>query len=791
MLFKETLAVIFLWAVFPVDGRESRGHISVVLLGATGDLAKKYLWQSLFQLYVDEATNGHTFTFYGAAQKEPEVGRKQMFDPLRNLACSPEVPPNRCAVLKDQFLKLTEYHQLKGEDDYARLNQGIQTSLAQEELVETGRIFYLSVPPFAYAEIARHINSSCRPPSGAWLRVVLEKPFGHNLLSAQQLAEELAAVFREEEIYRVDHYLGKQVVAHILPFRNQNREKLDPLWNRHHVERVEIVLKETVDVKNRTEFYEQYGVLRDMHQNHLTEILMCLAMELPANLTNSEEVLRSKLGAFSSLRSLEKNSAVIGQYAAYSTHVREELQKGQDYFTKTPTFAGVLVHLDNLRWEGVPFVLTSGKVLDERASYVRILFRNQAHCVQTESAWEAGRSYCKPKQIVFSIGGGELNSPAILVSRNLFRPAMPRGAWKEFSDRPQLRLWGQSLSDYHVYVPATQRDAYPFLLSAIFHGRKESFITTENLLASWAFWSPLLDQLSRELPRLYPGGPENGALLDFEMIGKEVAFLTRETLEVIDAENKHTANQFQTLLSSFRESRLVTAWPDDLVGRLASDIETTALDAIRRRGEFHLALSGGSSPLALFRQLSRHHYGFPWKQTHLWMVDERCVPLADPESNFGHLHHHLLRHIRIPYFNIHPMPVHLNRRLCVEGDRGPELYTNEIGALVANSSFDLILLGMGTDGHTASLFPYSAGLEGDQDVIFAESPAKPHQRMTVTLSLINKARQVSILVMGKSKHETVSIVSRSGNDAEKWPISGVKPQKGQISWYIDYEALMG
>lgn len=211
MFFKETVVVLLLWGIFPTETRESRGHISVVLVGATGDLAKKYLWQSLFQLYVDEVTNGHTFTFYGAAQKDPDAGRKLMYDPLKNLACSPEVPPNRCAVLKDQFLKLTEYHQLKGEEDYASLNQGIQTSLAQEELVETGRIFYLSVPPFAYAEIARHINSSCRPPPGAWLRVVLEKPFGHDLLSAQRLAEELATVFREEEIYRVDHYLGKQV----------------------------------------------------------------------------------------------------------------------------------------------------------------------------------------------------------------------------------------------------------------------------------------------------------------------------------------------------------------------------------------------------------------------------------------------------------------------------------------------------------------------------------------------------------------------------------------------------
>ncbi|XP_060115345.1 GDH/6PGL endoplasmic bifunctional protein [Heteronotia binoei] len=792
MFFTATLSALFLLGVLPSVARERHGHISVVLLGATGDLAKKYLWQGIFQLYLDEANNGHTFTFYGGALAELKKGQKLMFDRLKRLTCPPDVTPDRCAMLKDQFLRLTQYHQLKTVEGYAALSEEIATVLHQEDLEEAGRIFYFSVPPFAYAEIARHINSSCRPPPGAWLRVVLEKPFGHDLKSAQQLADELKMFFREEEMYRVDHYLGKQAVAHILPFRDQNRHHLDPIWNRHHIERVEIVLKETVDVKNRTSFYEEYGVIRDVHQNHLTEALLFLTMELPANVSCSEDVLRSKLRTFQSLRGLDKRSAVIGQYEGYSSHVREELQKGPNYFSRMPTFAGVLIHLDSLRWEGVPFILTSGKVLDERIGYVRILFKSRAFCTQNETAWDTASSPCKRKQIVFYIGHGALDSPAVLVSCSLFKPVMPQDGWKAISDRPGLHLFGQPLSDYYAYVPVKERDPYAVLISRIYHGKKDSFITTENLLASWEFWSPLLDSLAGELPRLYPGGPQNQHLLDFEMAGGEVSFVVKEALEVMGAKDGQTPDQYRTLQSRFRQNQLVTAWPEELISRLASDMEAAATSAVERAGQFHLALSGGSSPLALFKQLVAHHYGFPWKHTHLWLVDERCVPLTDPESNFRNLHDHLLQHVRVPYYNIHPMPVHLNRRLCVEDDKGPELYASEITALVTNGSFDLVLLGVGIDGHTASLFPQSlAGLEGSPEVVLTESPVKPHQRMTLSLPLINKAKRVFVLVMGKSKHDIVTLVSRVGQEPKKWPISGVNPSSGHIAWYVDYEALFG
>lgn len=216
-IWKMLVAAMCLALLGCLQAQEFQGHVSIILLGATGDLAKKYLWQGLFQLYLDEAGKGHSFSFHGAALTAPQQGQKLMDKALESLSCPEDLAPIRCDELKGQFLQLSQYRQLKTAEDYQTLNKDIETQVQQDGLWEAGRIFYFSVPPFAYADIARNINSSCRPHPGAWLRVVLEKPFGHDHLSAQQLASELGSFFQEEEMYRVDHYLGKQVSCSLEP----------------------------------------------------------------------------------------------------------------------------------------------------------------------------------------------------------------------------------------------------------------------------------------------------------------------------------------------------------------------------------------------------------------------------------------------------------------------------------------------------------------------------------------------------------------------------------------------
>lgn len=195
------------------------GHVSVVIVGGTGDLARKYLWQGFFELYVSQVGSGNTFSFYAGGLSPVDQATPVLFEILKEAFCLKHISEERCAVLKEQFLRLAQYRQLKTLEDYQELAKHIEKQLQEEGMAEAGRLFYLSVPAFAYADIADKINNSCRPTSGAWLRVVLEKPFGHDLRSAQVLASQLGNSLKDEEMYRIDHYLGKQVrKSHTLCF---------------------------------------------------------------------------------------------------------------------------------------------------------------------------------------------------------------------------------------------------------------------------------------------------------------------------------------------------------------------------------------------------------------------------------------------------------------------------------------------------------------------------------------------------------------------------------------------
>lgn len=192
-------------------GAQSLGHVSVVIVGGTGDLAKKYLWQGFFHLYASQVSSGYSFSFYGGGLLPKDKATPFLFEALKAVVCPRELSVERCALVKEQFLKLAEYRQLKTSEDYQALGKHLTEQLRQEGIVEAGRLFYLSVPAFAYADVAEKINS-CRPTDGAWLRVVLEKPFGHDFSSAQLLSTQLGASLKDNEMYRIDHYLGKQVM---------------------------------------------------------------------------------------------------------------------------------------------------------------------------------------------------------------------------------------------------------------------------------------------------------------------------------------------------------------------------------------------------------------------------------------------------------------------------------------------------------------------------------------------------------------------------------------------------
>ena len=253
----------------PVTSRNSCG-VTFVLLGSTGSLARLYLWPALFKC--------HSFTLlhqnqckliiFGASRQSFTDKQEIWKDITSDINCE---GVDVCAETLSHFRRDTHFIQIRSHEDYTLLQQQIQQLYFDHGLKEVGRVFYLAMPPSGYQKVLQNVHQYARPKAGVWLRVVLEKPFGSDLTSAKLLASEISEYLSKEEIYRVDHYLGKFGVQQILPFRLQNSALLSPAWNKDSVQFVEVVMKERLDVKGRSKFYDSYGVIRDVFQNHLTE----------------------------------------------------------------------------------------------------------------------------------------------------------------------------------------------------------------------------------------------------------------------------------------------------------------------------------------------------------------------------------------------------------------------------------------------------------------------------------------------------------------------------------------
>ncbi|PIK38140.1 putative GDH/6PGL endoplasmic bifunctional protein [Apostichopus japonicus] len=661
---------------------------NVVLIGATGDLAKKYLWQGFFNLFRGVKQNSLDLHFTGGTRLPFNTGNEQLTKILQD-SVNCQARDEECLDSLHAFLDRVDYAQLKTADHYRDLCTSLTDGASSRR--EEGRIFYLSVPPFAYPEIVEHINQVCRPPDPrTWLKVVLEKPFGSSLNSAQELSVQLSKHLKEEEIYRIDHYLGKPGVRTILPFRHSNRDVLDPLWNHKYIDYIEIAMKETLDVKGRLSFYDKYGVIRDVMQNHLTEILGLVAMEIPNDL-NPASVQKSKVDLFKDVLPVTSSQSVIGQYENYAREWMEETNQNPGNVTFTPTFAASILFINNQRWRGVPFVLMSGKKLLEKLSYVKVVFKNQAVC-PTSVSWRKD-SNCEAKQIVFVLSQSGSKYPHILLSKSFPKPILPRGIREDKTfPMEEFQVFNRPLSDYRVYAAASE-DAYTSLIKDCFHGDRSNFVDTERLMASWVIWDNALKGLQKVMPRIYSPLQSQTGWLNFEVKGQTLQYTVQET---------HTDDYFQSSLASsyeadssyFRNQPLYHGNAETTIEDLAKSIFEVAVSTVESKGKFHIAFPGGNSPKTLFSLLaSRYRVSFPWENTHIWMVDERCVPRADPRSNFNSLQELLLRHIAIPHFNVHPMPTELINGLCNPEDKGPQVYAAEMSRHLERERLDFVVLG--------------------------------------------------------------------------------------------------
>ena len=345
-------------------------HVVIVIFGASGDLTQRKLIPALHSMACEGLLPQNTHVVGVARSRlSDEEFRERMYAGVQAYA---RFKPDICT----QWSNFSGRHTYiaGGYDDadtYQRLGahlDGIDRFFGQS----ANRLFYLSTPPFLYPIITAQLGQAgLNQHDSGWTRIIIEKPFGRDVESAQQLNQQVHAVFDESQVYRIDHYLGKETVQNILTLRFANAI-FEPLWNRNYIDHVQITVAENVLVGTRAGYYDKSGVLRDMVQNHMIQLLTLVAMEPPAAF-NARALRDEKVKVLQALRSPEFGNAVFGQYEGYLQ------EKGVSSNSQTPTYAALRLYIDNWRWQGVPFYIRSGKGLSQKVSEITLEFKQVPH----------------------------------------------------------------------------------------------------------------------------------------------------------------------------------------------------------------------------------------------------------------------------------------------------------------------------------------------------------------------------------------------------------------------------
>jgi len=356
------------------------------LFGATGDLARRKLFPALFSLY-KEGKLSDNFAVIGLARRPRtnEQFRQDLYDSIVEF-CRYKADD---LDMWNRFIEHFEYMSLDinnvdGFRELARMSERLDAKFN----IPGNRLFYLALAPSLFGPVSFHLRDGGLLESKGWHRVVIEKPFGYDLDSAGKLNEQINQVFKEEEIFRIDHYLGKEMVQNIEVIRFANAF-FEPLWNKDHIANVQITLSETVGVEDRGGYYDKSGALRDMGQNHMLQMLTMIAMEPPSRL-HGEDIRDEKVKVLRSLRNFEsseevRENVVRGQYKAGNWNGKEltgyRQEDSVNEQSTTETYFAAKVYVDNFRWAGVPFYIRTGKRLPVKTTEVVIEFKSMPNNV--------------------------------------------------------------------------------------------------------------------------------------------------------------------------------------------------------------------------------------------------------------------------------------------------------------------------------------------------------------------------------------------------------------------------
>ena len=379
----------------------------LVIFGASGDLSQKKLFPALYRLDRDGLLPRNS-CILGTARTAMD---RHAFRKLIATAVAENFGDDFDRKAWEAFALRLYYH--AGAYDDAAAYGNLRNNIAElERIHDTGgnRIFYLAVPPAVYEDVVSHLGiSGLSREEGGFTHIAVEKPIGSDLASARKLNTVLRASFLERQIYRMDHYLAKETVQNILMFRFANAI-FEPLWNRRYIDHVQITVSESIGIESRAGYYEKAGVLRDMFQNHIFQLLALTAME-PPSVFEAERVRDEKVKVFRSVRPfpVEKLAEVLvmGQYGEGMINGKKVVayreESGVSEGSLTPTFAALKLFIDNWRWNGVPFYLRSGKRLAKKKAEISIHYRPVPHLMFARSMKEE----IEPNTLVIRIQPGE------------------------------------------------------------------------------------------------------------------------------------------------------------------------------------------------------------------------------------------------------------------------------------------------------------------------------------------------------------------------------------------------
>ncbi|MBA3910886.1 MAG: glucose-6-phosphate dehydrogenase [Rhodobacter sp.] len=467
--------------VIPVD------VFDLVIFGGTGDLARRKIIPGLYRRFLaNQMPEDSRIIGAARAALTEDAFREQV-----RAAITEFVPAERQeAAAIDAFLARIAYVAIDatGTNGWATLK-----AMMRENVV---RAFYFSVAPSLFGDIAQRLSD--HGIADAWSRIVVEKPFGRDLASAKALNGVLARHFTEAQIYRIDHYLGKETVQNLMAVRFANI-LFEPLWKAEYVDHVQITVAETVGVNGRGAYYDKSGAMRDMVQNHMMQLLCLIAMEPPYHF-DPDAVRDEKLKVIRALKPVSAENIVRGQYAAGEKE-GGYLEHSENPASKTESYIALKVNVSNWRWQGVPFYLRTGKRLRARASEIAITFKQPPHAIFDDAkGWHEN-------VLVIRLQPNEGMNLMVMIKE-------PGPGGMRLMQVPLDMSFAAVLGDQADETP----DAYERLIMDVIRGNQTLFMRGDEVEAAWAWTDPIIEgwEARSDRPQVYdPGssGPEDALML--------------------------------------------------------------------------------------------------------------------------------------------------------------------------------------------------------------------------------------------------------------------------------------